>query len=1743
MESNIAQYQIDELIFESDNTLVYRGHHQSDGNRAVLKLLKQEYPAPSDLVRYQQEFRLTQELDAPGVIRVLGLEKYKNSLVILLEDFDGVSLRLLYPQQALPIEHFLKLAIKITSSLGQVHDANVIHKDINPSNIILNQETGELKLIDFGASTRLLRENIKAQNPQGLEGTLAYISPEQTGRMNRYLDYRSDFYSLGVTFYELLTGKLPFEGNDALEIIHQHIAKIPELPAPELNIPDVVSELILKLLAKAAENRYQTAQSITADLEKCLESWRRHGYIDSFELGQKATLGSFHISQKLYGREVEIDRLVDAYESAASGDKRMMLVTGYSGIGKSSLVHEVHRFVTQKRGTYISGKFDQLLRNTPYSAIANAFQEMVRQLLTESESELHFWKQKLLQSLGQSGQLIIDLIPELELIIGEQPALPEMGPNEAQINFIQATQRFIRVFCQAEHPLIIFLDDLQWADLASLNLIRLIMQEESIGHLFLIGAYRDNEVDATHSLMITLEDLRAANIVVDQVTLSPLTQKQLTQMVADTLSQEADAVEPLAELIMLKTQGNPFFVNQFLSTLSQEGIFTFDAEQLCWTWDLNQIEAIGITDQVADLLGRNIKRLPEETQSVIRLAACIGNQFDLKTLAIIRECSVAETFTQLSPAIFQGLIVPLSTFEITDDRELDSPLVIHHFKFLHDRVQQAAYALFDADHRKPVHLKIGRLLLANMPDEEREERLFELVDHLNQGQELIKPDERIQLVSLNLEAGRKAKDAIAFVSAQDYLKIALDNITGDIWADHYKLAFELHLELIEVAYLNSNLDSAKSLVDQTLKHARSALEQARLYHFLVLIYTLQANYDQAIEALGAALRILNVDMPVDGNFRQALSLEMDKIDNYFRVRSIASAIDEPEMVDPEQRMVVTLINSAMASMFLKGRLDLFSAMVAIGVNTSLKYGYTTRAPYIFTGYGIILVAQFGQYQKAYEFSQLALEIAEKLNDLASVCQVCDVHIAHIHHWSQPLATSIHVSNLGYQAGVHSGGAQWASYLLMYKSFNQIARGKTLEKLLNQDIDEGLQFARKMKNTMAGDVILGAKLAVVNLLGTTENRFSFDIPEISESHFLQRCKDNKSMLGLGLYTIFKAQILYLYGNPEEALKLCEEGGSLLAIPTVFAASEQNFYRSLILIALYADADKTRQGDHWQQLLANQAQMKIWADSCEENFSHKYFLVAAEMARLEGQKLDAIKLYQQAIGAAKVNDFVQNEALANELAGLFWRAEGQPQYAAMHLTEAHYGYQLWGAARKAADLVERYPELLSTRHAPSFAASSNLESSTSSLTIAERPEALDLVTILKSSQAISGETELEDLLMTLIDNAIENAGAQRGCLIMEKEGQWVIEADGTTGPEPRVVQQSIPVNASSDDVDNVPRVSSSIVNYVIRTGENLLIGDAILDDRFASDEYILQQRTHSVLCMPLVNQGVVSGILYLENNLSSGAFNSDRLALLKLLSSQMAISLDKARLYEDSLKQQDNLARLVEELEAKNMELERFVYTVSHELKSPLVTISGFAGMLGKDVFENSTVRVEHDIRQINSAVGTMSVLLENLLELSRVGRAINPSESVSLTELANSVVDIVSLQAAELDLEIVISPDLPVVFGDRIRLHEVFQNLIENAIKFRGDHPQPRIEIGSRETEGGVVCYVRDNGTGIDPTYHQKVFGLFERLNNQIDGTGIGLALVHRILELHGGKIWVESQGAGQGSTFFFSIPKQPVLAE
>ncbi|MFK5969029.1 MAG: AAA family ATPase [Candidatus Marithrix sp.] len=1478
----IPNYIITKQIYESVNSLIYRATQTIDNKSVILKMLKEDYPTSDELVFYRQEYDIIEYLsEIDGVIDVYSLEKHQNTLVMCLEDFGGESLKQCLTKKQFTIEQLLEIAIQATDILEQIHKYNIIHKDINSSNLVFNPDIKVLKFIDFGISTQLSQQIMSLKNPDGLEGTLAYMSPEQTGRMNRTLDYRTDFYSLGVTLYELFTHQLPFDSSDAIELVHCHIAKQPIAPTELQDIPIAISNIIMKLLEKMAEDRYQSTWGLKIDLQNCQQQLITTGKINSFKLGQQDFSDKFQIPQKLYGRKQETKTLLTNFEQmvnrallpSTSRISEMMLVAGRPGTGKSLLITEAYKPIAN----FISGKFSQFQKNTPYSGIVNAFEELVQHLLMEDEEQIQQWKNKLLAILGKNGQIIVDIIPAIELIIGKQAAISVMEPIESQNRFNLVFQNFIQVFCEPTNPLILFLDDLQWADLASLQLLEMIMISQKTSAMFLIGAFRDNEVNSDHPLMAMLENLYNEQVTVNQISLTNIQLIDVNQLIADILHQDQKTTFSLADLVMQKTGGNPFFVDQFLHTLYEENLLSFippNADmEASWQWNIEQIEAMDITDNVVELMITKLKKLPIKSQQILCLAACMGNYFDLNILSAIYtkiyDSNIKFTFKDILPILTEGFIISASEPEPNSK----SSFIISNFQFLHDRVQQAAYTLI-VDKRN-VHRQIGLLLLENSNDDNLDNQIFDIVEHLNLGL-IEKPELKNKVAKLNLIAGQKAKKATAYIIADQYLTIGETNLAGNYWQEHYELAFNLYLEKAEIEYLNGNFANSKNSIGLVLQHAKSPIEKVKAYKLLVVQYTMQGKYTKAIEVGQKALSCLNINLP-SVNLTTVFEQEIAAAKQNLGDRDISSLLQQ-EIVTDQEISVTTKLLRYMAIPAYFFNQELWFLITMKNVNLCLKHGYILETPSILCAYGIILGSVYKEYKMAYEFGMVAIDISNKFNN--NKCQAYTMTSGFLLPWVKHISNTKDINMEAQQAGLETGDLQYMGYLTTLQIFNSFYQGRSLKHILSK-ISKDLAFNRKAKNQFSIDLLLGIQIFIFNLTAFTERKTDFYNEDMTEEQYLIKHEEHKNILCY--YFILKSQALYIYGKPAESLQYSIKAKKLInSILGVVTVVDNNFYHSLSMTALYLEASKAKQAEYWKHLLENQQQMQIWTGNCAENFLHKYLLVAAEIARIIGNDSEALDLYSQAMTNAKNNKFVQDEALANELIAQFWFAKGYNQYANTHLREAHYAYQKWRATAKVIDLEEKYPQLLVNKTL--IPTNSNISVLTSTKTTASH--LLDLNSVVKASHAMSEEIMLAKLLKKMMQIVIENAGANRGFLLLPQKDSWFIEAE-VDNTNIKVLQ--------SISISTCKQISINTINYVIRTGKNVVLNNA--NNKFAHDSYINEYHPKSILCMPLSSQGILKGVLYLENNQLNDVFTSERVEILSLLSSQMVISIENAQLYQN------------------------------------------------------------------------------------------------------------------------------------------------------------------------------------------------------------------------------------------------------
>jgi predicted ATPase/GAF domain-containing protein len=1468
-----------EVLWEDGERIFCRGAGPAGngGRSAVLAVFPAgEHPTPAALNRLAHEYGLKDELDGAWAVGPLELVSERGRTMLTLEDPGGEPLERLLGAP-FEMDLFLRLAIDIAVAVGKLHRQGLLHKDVKPSNILVNCADGQVRLTGFGIASRVPRERQAPEPPETIAGTLAYMAPEQTGRMNRSIDSRSDLYALGVTFYQMLTGSLPFTAADPMEWVHCHIARQP-LPPNERseNIPISVSEIIMKLLAKTAEERYQTAAGVESDLRHCLAERERKGRIDPFAIGEHDAPGRLLLPEKLYGRAHEIDTLLACFDRIVNnGATELVLVSGYSGIGKSSVVNELHKVLVPPRGLFASGKFDQYKRDIPYSTLAQAFQSLIRSLLGKSDQELAGWREAFLEALGANGRLIIDLVPELKLIVGDQPPVPELPPQDAQRRFQLVFRRFLAVFARPEHPLALFLDDLQWLDSATLDLLEDLLTQPDVQHLMLIGAYRDNEVNSAHPLIRKLEAIRNAGTVVHEIILAPLAPEDLGRLIGDALHCEPERVTALAELIHEKTAGNPFFANQLVSVLVEEGLLAFDHGGGRWSWDLNSIHAKGYTDNVADLLVGKLVRLPDETQQALQLLACMGKSTEFARLEMASRQSTEEIHGELWEAVRAGLIFRTEQSYI----------------FLHDRVQEAAYSLIPEEARAEAHLRIGRLLATRIAPEEREEAIFEIVNQLNRGVPLITSrDEREQLAELNLAAGKRAKASSAYASALNYFATGATLLEEGCWERRYELIFALEQHRAQCEFLTGEMPAAEQRLTVLAARAGNTLDRATVASLRVELHLTTDRTSRAVDIGLDYLRGLGIDWslhPTDEDVRA----EYERMRSQLGDRVVEDVIDLPFLSDLTYLVTLEIL-TRMFSAVARFDANLTALVVCRAVSLSLEFGNCDASCAHYAWLGRVVARRFGDYQAAYRFGRLACDLVDRRGLTRFQAEVYYVVASNAIPWGQHVRESRTLMARAFDAASRTGNLIYEGYCLVSLNANMLVAGDPLAET-QKAIEASLHQARKMKFRSVTDLIAMQLDYVRTLRGHSRTFASFDGQHPEEDAAEPPFTGNPDLAVLeALYWIRVVQARFLAGDHAAANKARSRAERLLwTVSTEVAAAEFHFYGALSLAACCPGAAASEPG-HLDMIHAHHTRLRAWERDCPANFEHRSALVGAEIARIEGREADAMRLYEQAIRAAEANGFVHHKAIACELAGYFYGARGFEKIATLYLRDARYCYLHWGADAKVRQLEQGNPRLVGEQ--PAAGPTS---------TIGASVEHLDLATVIKVSQAVSGEIVLESLIETLMRTAIAQAGAERALLIMPCGQETRIEAEATTSGDKVTVHLV-------DEAVTERALPESVLHYVLRTREIVILDDAAAQSPFGVDPYIHQRQARSILCLPLLNRAKLIGVIYLENNLTPRVFAPARIPVLKLLASQAAIALENAQLYRDVAERETKIRRLVD-----------------------------------------------------------------------------------------------------------------------------------------------------------------------------------------------------------------------------------------
>lgn len=1775
MENILTEYSLGERVHQSSRTLILRATRLSDQVSCILKMPQSEHPPPIELEKLEREYEILHSLQLEGVIRAYGIARYKSRLALVMEDFGGISLRQQYTTSRPTVVEVLDIGIRVARTLGQIHQRRVIHKDINPANIVRNPLTGEVKLIDFGIA-RTAASEAQATRKSGLfEGTLQYMSPEQTGRMSQLLDYRADLYSLGIMLYELVAGVTPFQMDDTLALLHAHIA----LEAPILHercpeVPKALSDVVHKLLAKTPDKRHQSGRGVALDLEAIREGLTGHRALDGFVPGKFDISGQFHLPQKLYGREVPATKLRDVVERIASGNTEVVLVSGNSGIGKTSLITETCAPLVSARGYFATGRFEQLRRNVPYASLIDAFQEIIRQILAESQDELERWRERFLKTLGNNAAIITELIPNLELVIGKQAPPVAVAPTEAVNRFHFAFQNFVRTFSAKEYPLVIYLDDLQWADHASLSLLEKLLTDSQIRYFCFIGAYRENEIADTHPLAELIRTLRSRSTRVTPLELTPLSTTNIIEFLDDALFCGPERATPLATLLLQKTGGNPFFLAQLLSSLVNDGLIEFDADAGGYRWDIENIRSLGLTVDILELMVSKIHRLTPLAQRTLELAACIGNRFDPRTLSVIARCPPETAILALQQAIDEGLIIPVQQSLPTSPPppgELVDTVTGLSFRFLHDRVRQAAYSLLREKERADVHLELARFLLSSTPEATHEEHLFDIVNQYMLGIDGITTrDERYRLARLALRASRKAKASAAFEPASRYSMTAVNILPDNAFDKDHALAIQIYTDAAEAEYLNAHLEAAQQLCDVAMKHSRTTMERVTVVETRMLYNLSRNKFEEVIRDGLEALALLGVHLPVQPT-RENFTAALERNRELLGQRPIGDLASLPETKSATD-LAIQRILVLLAAPSKTANPILFLLIACEHLYQCMLHGNTPMAPVAYATYGVLHAGVLGDANAAVAWGDLAATVLERIHARQAKSNVYLLLAVLIKPWKVHLRETLALLREGLAAGIDTAELQFAGHCASNSCTSPLIAALPLDDVAKKQAQH-VEFLTRMKHEMLRHFASIPLQAVLNMIHGSEDPSLLKGDVFDEILWTPALVEAKNLSSLCVLYTCKTLVAYVFGQYAQAVSFAELAEAnrhgLMGHPMLIL---QNEFQSLALLAHARSLPESERAAGLAKVQRNQAEMAGWARQAPMNFMHKWQLVEAECARNEGKTSEALELYENAIRNASQENYIYDEAVACERAAEASRSWSFTRASEAYLVDAHYAYLRWGAAAKVTALERAHPDKLGGK----TALAGNRETTSAQTSSTGKTEILELTSVMKAAQAISREIVLDRLVHALLEIMLENVGARRGFFLLMRDGRLFVEAE--CEPDRTAISLSGMTLA-----DNESRMSGAIINYVVRTGETIVLANAAIAGQFTRDPYVIKAAPKSILCAPLTNQGQIMGVIYLENSLTEGAFTAERLEVLRLLSGQAALSIHNAKLYATLEQKVEERTRELreknEELRATQKELvtkEKLASLgtltagIAHELKNPLNFVNNFANLSVQLVEEITSeldeLRATIDAEAFDGITESLDLLRQNVEKIENHGKRANRIISSMLQHSRNTVgergpTDLNAVVAENVTYSVQVAeqrnpafkPEVIAQYDPSVGLIEavagdvgrVVLSIVENACyavaqkkRVIGSDYRPQLRVTTIGEADAIEIRIRDNGTGIRPDAVDKIFTPFYTTKPPGEGTGLGLSLSHDIIvDGHRGSLSLDTR-TGEFTEFVIRLPRR-----
>ena len=1721
-----AGYVTREVLHEGVKSEVRRVTRSSDGRQVIVKIPQADALSHSRIAELRHEYYVASLAKCDGVVEALGLEEHGAQTILLFEDFGGVSLAKAFPGKV-GLQTFYSVAIQICETLALVHERGVIHKDIKPHNIIINPSTGQVKLTDFAIASVLSAETAALERPERLMGTLAYMAPEQTGRIGQGIDARADLYALGVTFFELLAGRRPFSQTDAMELVHAHIAREPPpLSAIDPSIGPELPQVVAKLMAKSPDDRYRSARSLLADLLLLREA--HPSGIPRFVPGEQHRSAEFRLPLAIVGRDRERRQLFDAFAHAAAGSRALVLISGFSGTGKSALVHEVHRPMVAKRGSFITGKFDQFNRNAPFATLLQTMHQLVDLVLASSDAEVLQWRRRLLDALGSQVAVLVETVPELGLIFGDEAAsqaVPAGSSAEAQNRLHLAVLRFFSVFARDDHPLVLFLDDLQWADIATIGLLKALVTDPELENVLVIGAYRDHEVEAGHPLLAAIDAIQASATRLEKIALQPLDEGDVGTMVADALATDPGSVAELIREVYKRTEGNPLFVREFLRLIHAEQLLRFDPAQQRWTWSVAELRAARIPEDITALMLDRVQRLTPAARQALKVAACIGVSFDLWAVAAVVGSPRSAVARALWEPIESGLVVAL---------DASYRLLLHsgddlqniRLRFLHDRVRQAAYSQIRPEEAPALHLAIGRHLLGNRPSRERNS-LVDAVDHLNRGSsELRDPDERRDLARLNLDAGAKAKTATAYDAAANFYRAGTELLGDDAWEAEYPLAYGLYLGLAECESLSGDVEHAEQTFAVLSERATSRLDALTVHSLRVGLHVKIGRSERAIEIGVEALRLVGIDVPAGQEaLKEAARAEEQALNARLEESSIGDLIELPAAEDPEIQAVIKVMTDLMAPTQLTQQ-ALFEYLCLRQINLSLEHGHAVASPYGYLVYAFYLTTSADAPRQAYELGEAAIKINERLHNDEQVARL-DFVFGSILHNFRPLPEALERFDRARLYGLESGDYIFVSYACSHAAIAQFGRGLPIDSQA-ATVAEHLKLMQRTRVASSTAALVVVRQTLDALRGETQGLTSLSSEDYDEEAAFASYERDRLGFATLWYCIAKLALAYLHRDDVAAMRWLDAAESRQLNSSWYLTTELLYFGALLLARVLRSADEAAGPPLRARLDRYRAGYAKLAAKCPENFTAKRTLIDAEIAATDGDYRAAFSGYEAAITAARADASLFGEALARELAGRYYIACDQSILAAGVLADAEAVYRRWGASAKADGLIADFGALFrsSTVRAKVRGKGGTDNTEASIVTATSIDPRLDFSSAIKAAEAFSSEIDLSRLFKKVMNVLVENAGAERGVLALHDDDALTLAATYEVGEGVILCQ--------GERLRSVV-APSRVLRNTFRTGRVLLTEDVIEQPGFAGEPYLDEHSPLSLLSMPVAYQGKRIGVLYLENRQIWGVFSHYRLEMLRLLCAQLAIAIENSRMFTE-------LSQARRTAEESSLAKSRFMLNMSHELRTPLNGIIGVSEMLAEDAEDDGDEDTAEQLNSVTSAGRHLLGIITDVLDITQLesGRLVLDVAPFPLGPLLEELMERHSAAAerASATMTLDIDRPLPEVTNDRAKLAQLLGNILGNAIRFSEGG---EITLRARSEGGLLRIDIRDTGIGMSKRQAQQVFESFKQADDsptrEYGGMGLGLAIARQLAQLMGGSISLVSE-LGQGSTFTVEVPAQ-----